>query len=363
VRGEVVDYRLYDVGYEIDLDRVAQIFGDQAPQRTRPLRVEAQAIQISNPPVTVAMGDETVTLGGGPCRVEMSARVFDFGVCSLRARVRSPGALPWSEFLAWCAAAANADAWPQLLAKARDSLQRRIAPAITKPGSSPVTEDYVVFRIDELCDSAGHRLQPDVLPAGDVAQLLLDEPRPPSESARRALVSPAFTYFEHDLALLTWSSALVVEPLAADTDVQYVLEFANAQLLQLRYYDALLDRELPSMYDRIAGARASFHLLGRRYSSLLGDLQTRVAEVTELVERSENAFKVTDDVFLARIYSAALEIFGARTWRRGIDRKLEIIRDTYTMLNAETQARRTEALEVVIVLLIVVEIVLALIRR
>jgi uncharacterized Rmd1/YagE family protein len=33
------------------------------------------------------------------------------------------------------------------------------------------------------------------------------------------------------------------------------------------------------------------------------------------------------------------------------------------MLNAETQARRTEALEVVIVLLIVVEIVLALIRR
>jgi hypothetical protein len=363
VRGEIVDYRLYDVGYEIDLDRVAQIFGDQAPQRTRPLRVEAQAIQISNPPVTVAMGDETVTLGGGLCSVEMSARVFDFGVCSLRARVRSPGPLPWSEFLAWCAAAGHADAWSQLLAKARDSLQRRIAVAITKPGSSPVTEDYVVFRIDELCDSAGHPLQPDVLPAGDVAQLLLDEPRPPSESARRDLVSPAFTYFEHDLALLTWSSALVVEPVAADTDVQYVLEFANAQLLELRYYDALLDRELPSMYDRIAGARASFHLLGRRYSSLLGDLQTRVAEVTELVERSENAFKVTDDVFLARIYSAALEIFGARTWRRGIDRKLEIIRDTYTMLNAETQARRTEALEVVIVLLIVVEIVLALIRR
>jgi uncharacterized Rmd1/YagE family protein len=92
-------------------------------------------------------------------------------------------------------------------------------------------------------------------------------------------------------------------------------------------------------------------------------LQTRVADVTETVERVDNALKVTNDVYLARIYAAALELFRAQAWRRGIDRKLAILRETYAMLNSEAQAARAELLEIVIVVLILVEIVLALLRR
>jgi uncharacterized Rmd1/YagE family protein len=67
-------------------------------------------------------------------------------------------------------------------------------------------------------------------------------------------------------------------------------------------------------------------------------------------------------VYLARVYSAALEIFRGRVWRSGIDRKLTIIRDTYGMLNADSQAGRAELLELTIVLLIVMEIVMAFFR-
>ena len=164
-----------------------------------------------------------------------------------------------------------------------------------------------------------------------------------------------------DFVVLSWEGALVVEPDADDEDVEYVLEFANAQLLELRFFDALLDDELPRVYDRMALARRTPSLLlGRRYRPLLADVQTFVADTTEIVERVENAFKVTEDVYLARIYLAALEIFRGAAWRRGIDRKLAILRDTYGMLNAESQAARGEALEVAIVLLIVSEIVLTL---
>jgi hypothetical protein len=183
-----------------------------------------------------------------------------------------------------------------------------------------------------------------------------------SATARRELVSPRFSYFEDDLAVLAWNSALVVEPAPEDTDVQYVLEFANAQLLELRYYDTVLDREIPRIYDEIAAARQGFHLIGRRYGRLLAALQGRVADATELVERVENALKVTDDVYLARIYAAALEIFRGRTWRLGIDRKVAIVREAYSMLNDESVGRRAEVLEVTIIVLILVEIVLALIR-
>jgi uncharacterized Rmd1/YagE family protein len=72
---------------------------------------------------------------------------------------------------------------------------------------------------------------------------------------------------------------------------------------------------------------------------------------------------VTDDVYLARIYTAALEIFRGREWRAAIDRKLAIISETYVMLNAEAQAARSEALELLIVVLIFAEILLAVFLR
>jgi hypothetical protein len=87
--------------------------------------------------------------------------------------------------------------------------------------------------------------------------------------------------------VLTWNAALIVEPDVEDTDMQYVLEFANAQLLELRYYDSVLDGELPRIYSGIAEARRGFHLLGRQYSRLLVLLHSRVTDATELVERVE----------------------------------------------------------------------------
>jgi hypothetical protein len=163
--------------------------------------------------------------------------------------------------------------------------------------------------------------------------------------------------------VLTWASALVVEPVVEDTDVQYVLEFANAQLLELRWYDAVLDSEVPAIQSRFRQARQGFHLLGRRYSRLLESLQTRVADSVELIERVENSLKVTDDVYLARVYAGALEEFRERTWRSGIERKIAIVRGTYDMLNSESLVRRSETLEIIIVLLIAFEIGLALLRR
>jgi len=362
VHGEAVVYRLYDVGYETRLDRVVDLLASSAPERPRPVRGEAQAIQIPNPPVTVGLGVETVTIGGQPREAEFSARLFDFGVISLRARLEARPGLPWSEFAAFGAAVSAAPGWAAAFARVRERLLARIAPAIERPGESPVTEDYVVFRVNRLEDAAGARLPADALRDADVVHLLVGEVRPLSAATHRELLSQRFSYFEDDLAVLTWNSALVVEPAAEDTDVQYVLEFANAQLLELRFEDAVLDTEIPMVYTRIAEARRGFHPLGRRFSRLLAQLQTRVADATELVERVENSLKVTDDVFLARIYAAALEIFRGGTWRRGIDRKIAILRDTYGMLDAESQARRSEMLEVVIVLLIVIEIVLTLLR-
>jgi Holliday junction resolvasome RuvABC endonuclease subunit len=116
------------------------------------------------------------------------------------------------------------------------------------------------------------------------------------------------------------------------------------------------------MYDLVASARRAASLLAsRRFAELARRLYTLVAEVTELTERVDNALQVTEDVYLARVYGAALDLFRVRSVSAAVDRKLAIIRDTYTALHDEGAARRAELLELLITILIVIEVVLAVI--
>src|SRR4051812_4193730 len=362
VDASAIAYRLYDIGYEIDLDRASALFAPDGATRERPARNEAQALQIVNPPLFVALGTEVLTIEGSELRAEVSARLYDFGTCSLQLRVDVPGNLSWERFTAFGNAVDTSAALPAIFARQVESLRARVAPAVNRPYLASVVEDYVVFRITRLADDTGASLGTGVLTDDHIVPLLLRERRGLSPDARRELLPHRFSYYPDDLTVLTWDNALVVDPRSDDRDVEYILEFANAQLLELRVYDALLDAELPAMYDRVAAARRRHGIPTRRFQPVLGELQTRVADVTETVERAENALKVTDDVYFARVYAAALDLFRATAWRRGIERKLTIFRETYEMLNAEAQTYRAELLEFAILLIIVAELVLALVK-
>lgn len=362
IDGSAIVYRLHDVGYAIDLERASALLAPSDPVRARPARGEAEAIQIKNPPVSVTLGDAPVMIADEVRAVRISARVFDFGVCAMRASVDAADGTSWDAFATLGASADASAELAVLLDRELARLLELIGPAIERPGLAPVTEAYVVFRVTRLGSAGGGSASVGELTDEHLVSLLLNERDELSLEARRDLLSHRFSYYTNELTVLTWDNALVIEPRAHDHDVEYILEFANAQLLELRFYDAMLDRDLPEMYDRVTVARGRRYLPTFRFSPLLAAMQTQVADVTETVERVDNALKVTDDVHLARVYAAALELFREAAWRRGIDRKLAIMRETYAMLNDEAQAARTELLEIAIVLLIVAEIVLGLTR-
>jgi uncharacterized Rmd1/YagE family protein len=79
-----------------------------------------------------------------------------------------------------------------------------------------------------------------------------------------------------------------------------------------------------------------------------------------VTERLDNALKVTDDVYWNRLYTAALGVLRVDVWRTGVEHKLALLRETYSMLRTAATAERDAFLEVAIILLIVVEVVLAL---
>ena len=110
-RCEITLYRLYDVGYEIDLAGAEAALAANDPERLRPSRAGAQAIQIPNPPLAVRLGSESVQCAGDRHDVEFSARLFDFGVVSLRARLTSGGVQDWSRLAAWSSQVTGDPEW------------------------------------------------------------------------------------------------------------------------------------------------------------------------------------------------------------------------------------------------------------
>jgi hypothetical protein len=353
--GAITVLRLFDVAHAIDLGRVEALAATAA--RIRLQRAAAKAISFDVPPVEFSLGQADVPQAGW---AEVLARVYDFGAVSLLLRfpVRDHD---WNEFSVLTqriASAAQSETGQQLWLDFLERVRSLIGPAMERPAQSfELQEDYLI--------AAVHRLEPELTAASfleclDVVPLLSGETRALSPAARAELLRHAHSYYDDDLVVLTWDRALVLDPGAPDTDIADVLEVANAQLLELRYYDDVLDDELPRMYDRVAEARRALRGLGRRrYASLARELHRLVAEVTEITERVDNALKVTEDVYLARVYGSALELFRVRNWGAAVDRKLAIVRDTYATLYDEAATARAELLEATIVILIALEILLA----
>jgi hypothetical protein len=359
--GALIAHRLLDVADAIDLAHAEALWlahVGREGRRTRLATASANELAFDVPPTLLALPAISIEVEGQVVTAERAARVYDFGAIAIALRVDASG-LAWDAFAARCNALDRATSgspiWHQTL---RDVLDV-IAPALHRPSAQHLEEDYlfaVVQRFDRALTGEQIRSQ------ANLAALLSGETRALSDQETTELTAQAFSYFVDDLVVLTWDRAFIFEP-RGESDVIDILEVANAQLLEMRYYDELLDDELSTMYDLVEGARGGLSLIAsRRAVRLARRLHGLVAEVTALTEKVENSLQVTEDVYLARVYGAALEQFRVPRLSEAVDRKLAIIRDTYGALYEEASSRRAELLELAIVLLIVFEIALALVK-
>jgi hypothetical protein len=362
--GAILAYRLFDVAYAIDLAKAEEIWARTVrtgSSRGRLTTTPPKAVAFGVPPVAIGLGTVTLELPDGPAFASATARVYDFGVVSIALRVPVTD-LPWMAFSQRVNAVDHAvglapatELWTELLERVRHG----VGEALVRPTPAALEEDYLIGVVNSFSEPVTAEVLAQRL---DLVPMLSGEQRPLSEGARRDLLRHRYSYYTDDMVALAWDRAFLYEP-RGDADVIDVLEVANAQLLEMRYYDELLDAELPRMYDLVEATRRRWALPGaKRFADLARRLYTMVAEVTELTEKVDNALQVTEDVYLARIYAAALELNRVPTVSAAVDRKLSIIRDTYTALYDEAHASRSEVLEIIILLLIGVEIVLAVLR-
>lgn len=353
--GAIVVLRLYDVAHGIDLAVVETLIATPV-SRIRLRKVEPKAMSFGLPPLELGLGSIASPMANVDA-ADVVARIYEFGVITIGVRIPARD-VPWDAYVERVNLAyqwANDEDGVAQFSASLANLMRLIAPALQRPTAERLAEDYLLASVRRFERPLTAQ---DVLEQCDIVPLLSGDARL-AESARAELLRQRFSYHPDDLVVLTWDRAFVLDP-AGDTDVADVLEVANVQLLELRYYDDWLNAELPRMYDRVASAHTGFRALARRrYAALARQLHALVAEVTEITEQVDNVLKVTEDVYLARIYGAALQVFRVESWGRAVDRKLAYIRETYAALYDDAATARAELLEATIVLLIVVEVVLA----
>lgn len=352
--GWVTLYTLFDVGETIDLVAAEGGFAEGVASRRRPRRLEAQTIRIPEPPLIVTLTSPEELLAQVPIgwRLHSSACLYDFGVTSLRHRLEWPAAQPWDEvrgILAPLIHRSSYRTWAQLQLR---ELTATLAGALREPEPVTTEEDYAVIR---------WLASPGWLTEEELAWLLLHESRPLAAGSREMLLGRDFRYTTEDRTVVAYDAALVIEPDPADEDVEFLLEFANAQLLELKVYDGLLDVRLPALEARAGSLSARpWRGLSRQFQPLLMEFYSLRSTTARLMERADNALRITDDIFLARIYRAALDVMNEPAWRHSVERKLTLAREGAEGLNALSSASRAELLEIVIVVLILTELLLAL---
>lgn len=352
--GALYVLRQFDIADEVDLTRAQALL--VSTQRSPLVKPRASALVLSNPPLTAPLGRRSLSLEGQAVEADLVAKIFDFGAVSIRMRIQIPPGASWKEMSALAAAAQSDESLTRIAREATDALVQQLGDAIDGLHEKPIFEDYVVASIE--------RFDPPTpassLPLDAVARLLLGESPDATLSASeiRESTRNRSSYYGEDLCVSGWNCALVVDP-SGDLGTVEVLELANAQLLELRYYDELLDRELSVLYDEIARRRGRGPAILRSYGPVLRRAMVVMLEIAEFIERVENSLKIIGDVYLARVYASGVDALRIQAWERSVTRKHDLVQQVYDVLKSEVDASRGQLLELAIVALIVGDIVMA----
>jgi len=159
----------------------------------------------------------------------------------------------------------------------------------------------------------------------------------------------------------TWNAAFVYDtPAGADAALE-IIEFANSQLLQFRYYDDLLDNALASIYANVQKEPRWYDaFLGRHYARAARQVHALFIDVNELTDRTENALKIVGDVYAARLFTLVGARLDLDRWKMNVSEKLKTLDDIYRFSVEHLSMVRGEVLEMTIVGILVFELVLIL---
>jgi hypothetical protein len=347
----------YDVARAIDLDEAERhVAGMKQRQVSMYSRRAPKYVEYHPPPLRVTQDAAPMTIGNYRSGSGVDLVLYDFGAVSVAYTIPLVG--PLSGLLALSHDVYEAAA---LLTDSRQHVERflaEIAPAVSMPALVNLVEDYVIFHVEAFADRHDvHDLCTRY--AQDIAQILRAEIHPLSQQEVMDALAQRLSFGVDDVTIIDWNAALLLDQ--AGDDVRTVLEFANVELLELRYLDRRLDDALDRSYQALTTPQRRLPFGMGRFSADRHRVARMQVDSAVLFEGVNNALKLLGDQYLSRVYRVVSQRFHLAEWDAGILRKLETLDSIYGKMSDQATTQRMEVLEWIIIVLIAISIVLSFI--
>ena len=356
--GEVVYIYAFDVAYDMSRRPINELLGQTVAQfavdasKRSPRHLFFYRPQMIRLPPMERIGPH------GPVRMERIVKILPVGAISITVRV------PFSvrrieDLVDYHDLEFSNGGLQDEVRRLAQEIHRELTPYLIRPVQQLAEEEaYTVFCIQSpLATTTGAPLNAESWLASqrrEVASLLTQEPDIDHLSAQEADESTGrfLSYYEHDLVVVDWDAALILDQPENFDETLYIMELANLQLAELEAYDRMLDVALERSYRDLGERRL------RARSEVMRELRDIRIDLARFNDELSNITKFFGDWHLARIYENISARFHLGDWHRSIDRKLKTLDDLYQLLKHDQNNRWMMILEVTIVLLFVIDLVI-----
>jgi len=349
LQGSILVLIQFDVCEEIRLDELRKIFGARTAEASfkhpAPGYVRYQRAPVVEPiePLVLESGE----------RLDGQIKYYDYGVLSVVFELPFSG--DWETLVRLAGRWVWDTEFASLATKIAKQKLERAAPALVKPYTEWLNEDYFIFHVREI---AGAPSAADVLSAnGDqIAQIVRGETSRLSDGERQEILQSRISYYPNDLTVIGWNGAFLYDSATgAETAIQ-LLEYANSQLLEFRHYDELLSRQLEGVYDFLEHGGTGMFARWKT-ARAASKLHTVLLDVTELTERVDNAIKFLSDMFSARLYKVAASKIGVPDYKDLVNQKLRTAEELYRFMVDQFHQSRAFFLELLVVIILIIDLI------
>lgn len=356
MQGRILIYRVFDIGKDVNLEATQRAFESTA-QRFR-LNRSSKAMIINNAPLSLFVESSKYDALGKPLDLEITAKIWHFGALSITLSLALPENLEWNQLIELGNFLENDIQLHNLAVHRAEQIIHGMGTDRLASLDWETYEDYICYFFKKIDGCEKNAME--VFNKHDVFRLILSENNQTlSDQIKKTILDSTFQYSQDDVAIIDWNSALIIEP-SGSLDIPDVIEFSLCQLLEMRHYDDLLDEKLTYLYSALE--KKNFNIFENYYSKLSREAAQIYLEISDTVESVENSMKVVGDFYLAKIFRAASQRLRFADWRDSVDQKLENLAQVSRLFVNESNEKRNQLLEVIIIVLITVELIPALFK-
>lgn len=348
-------FRVFDIGAQIFLTEAAKILEKGKTLSPFGLRRPKRSILIAERPLVINLEPWVERIKNDSFEIHSTCKLWSFGTVSVKLSLKIDRPMSLEDLCDVGFFLENDGPFHEKIVVQIKHLMSIIEPATEKPDLWAQYEDYLVFDIRKVQDFNGDLLA--TFRGQDIAPLILGErPKKYAQQVVQSIEKNIFQYTTSDFVIIHWSGAIIYD-LEDAGDIILTIEFALCSLLELRFYDDVLDSQLKTLYKSIELKGPGAGILSNPYQELSNAAAMHYIDISELVDRVGNAFKILGDYYYAQIFRFAIQRFYINDWRKSVDEKLNHLAEVSRLFQGEVDERRNQVLTIIIIILIGIELI------